>query len=74
MTYSCRKSSGPRGQPRAYQVQDGWRDMPLGLREKTRVPIMIEIRTDWLDMRCGIKQQAGLPPDPLCKGCPNAPV
>lgn len=71
MTYSCRKSSGPRGQPRTYTVQDGYDRLRVGTIW-VRVPHMVEIRTDWLPMKCGIQPQAGLPPDPLCKGCPNA--
>lgn len=73
MTYSCRRTSGPRGQTYRYTVQDGWNLLRVG-NVFVKVPNFIEYQTEWTPMRCGIQHQAGLPPDQNCKGCPNAPL
>jgi hypothetical protein len=50
-------------------MQDGWRVMRRG-EIITREPIMREVTTEWLPMRCGRLEQAGHV-DHNCKGCAN---
>lgn len=68
--YSCRRTTGPRGTTTRITVQDGYDTLRVG-KVFVRVPHMVEVVTEWLPMRCGIKLQAGLPPDINCAGCRN---
>lgn len=72
MTYSCKRTTGPRGRTTTITVQDGYDTLRVG-KVFVRVPHMVEVVTEWLPMRCGALQQQGLPRDPNCEGCSNAP-
>lgn len=64
--YGCHSYNvgpGPRGASTTICVQDGWNYN--GTRR------MIAVTKDWLPMKCGHIEQAGLGPDPLCAGCEN---
>lgn len=67
MTYSCRKYSGPRGQPHAYAVQDGYDSLRVG-KIWVRVPHMVEHTHESLPIRCGYLERAT---DKGCDGCHN---
>lgn len=68
--YSCRHTTGPRGRTTTYEAQDGW-DLILINKKWVRVPRIVTVRTEWLAMACGRKDQVGLPPDVNCRGCQN---
>lgn len=71
--YSCRRTTGSRGTTTRITVQDGYDTLRVG-KVFVRIPHMVEVVTKWDEMRCGALQQAGMPSDPNCKGCANAPV
>lgn len=77
MKYGCNtQGSGSRGQATTSLMPDGWRlvsaDPDAG--EVGLVRAVRPVITDWIEMKCGILPQAGMPPDPGCKGCENAPL
>jgi len=65
--YGCNtQGSGPRGKTTRTLAQDGWTVV-----RNVRQPVMVEVETEWLPMRCGKLQQAGLGRDKMCEGCEN---
>lgn len=73
MTYGCHSSKvGPqsRGEPTTVSMQDGWRYLTRG-GIVTREPVMRDVTTKWLPIKCGHLKQSGRGSDPLCAGCVN---
>jgi hypothetical protein len=60
----------PRGRTTTSLMQSGWRLIQRG-EVMTREPVMVPITTEWKPMKCGVREQAGLGPDPWCEGCLN---
>lgn len=69
--YGCNTTTkGPRGRTTSSLMQSGWREIRRG-EIVTREPVMVEVTTQWLPMRCGRLDQIGIGPDKLCAGCEN---
>lgn len=69
--YSCWTDdpNKPRGGTKESWMQNGWRYLHRGTFV-TREPVMVRIRTEFLEMKCGALKQEGYT-DLNCIGCTN---